>query len=714
MGANTLLDNDNWIRTCFGIKNPVRSVKDRRMRLESGSRLKFSDTTFGGGKAINMPPGFTEFADMPVKGLLTKETYTYGNPAWQTVLGDIDADEGVHSMSSVGLGRTYNQMYEETGEYLTLRFGMSKTNSLLGFFTSFYSYNAGVMARTGEAPSMFLQATAAVGTVIGVALSPAFLLTKVVSFLVNKPISKYYYLDPKMHMYWMAANLMLNSIMTNTGDIPRVNGRDQSDEDVDAQWTRIQEYYTMMPDIFRKNGGIDLFGVANRYNRLALAFHEAVTDLAIKATSKGAFVDSIRDAYTNTLTGALTGSSTPEANAYIMRYLNASENRLDGMTEEQLESAVLAFERPEAFAEGAEAPTDPNEAYNKRLSNWYSPAAAQRLKDHLTASYNEGGEFITWRVEGTGATQESFSTTTGEAAIGGGFNSMSSAAAQTRFNVGNFQTGLGPLDAIGSAVSKVVGTAADAMMLEGVHALLGNAFVDIPDIITGSSANMPSMNYTVELRPWSNDPITRITDMHAPIAMALAMILPISAGKHAYALPMLCEAYSRGRVVCKLGAITALSISRGVSNLGRNLDGDPLGVTINFTLTNLSKIVHMPVNADMGAWSKIAQAVGAGIDGVNQTVTGTNARYAQAGAALISDSRIYDDTSLYTDYMAVLGGLTLQEMIYSGQKLKVALTQSMANFDTWFSASYHTNKLTSSIFFGRTLGLFARGTAATN
>lgn len=678
------------------------------MRLESGSRLKFSDTTFGGSKAINSPPAFTEFADLPVKGLLTKETYSYGNPMWQKVLGDIDDKEGVHTMSSTGLGRTYNDMYDSTGEYITLRFGLPKVNSLLSFFTSFYSYDAGVQARTGDAPSTFLKATAAVGTVLGMALSPAFLLTKVVAFLVNKPISRYYYLDPKMHLYWSAANLILNSIMVNTGDIPRVNGRDQSDEDTQAQWARIQEYYAMMPDIFRKNGGIDLFGVANRYNRLALAFHEAVTDLAIRSNSKGAFIDSIRDIASNSLTGALTGASTPEANAYILRYMNAAENQMEVLTQEEIESKVLSFDRnPNADLES----TDPNATYNNRLSTW---SWGKKMMDHLESSFNEGGEFITWRVESTGATSESFSTSTGEAAIASGFNAMSGSAAQLKFNAGNFQTGIGMVDAVGAGISKVLGTIADAVKLEGLQAILGNAFVDVPDIVTGSTANMPSMSYTMELRPWSNDPISRVMDMHAPIAMALAMILPISTGKHSYALPMICEAYSRSRVVYKLAAVTQMTIARGVSNLNRNQDGDPLGVTISWTLTNLGKAVHMPVNVDMGAWSKFAQMLGSGMDAIGNAVTGDNSRAAQAGAALISDSRIYDDTNLYTDYMAVLGGLTLQELIYSGQKLKIAMTQSMTNFDQWFSASSHINKFGSESMFGRALSLMARGTAATN
>lgn len=727
MATNQLLNNDQWIRSCFGVRNPSRTTNDRRARTESGVRFKFEDTTFGGSKAINSPAAFTEFADLPVKGITVRGAYTYGNPMWQDVMAKMDenAPEELDQTASNGMGRTYSEVYSDTGEYVTLRFGLPKQNALLSFFTSFYDSSAASLARTGETPSIFLKITGAVGSVIGMALSPAFLLVKTVSFLVNKPVSKFYYLDPKMHLYWMAANLILNSIMVNAGIIPRLSGRDQSDEDLEGQWNQVKSYHEMMPDIFRANGGIDLFGVANRYNRLAMVFHEAVSNIAIEATSQGAFVDSVRKFYTNSLNGSITGATTPEATAYILRYIEATEGGLESVTADQLneevvtqmlEAKVSMFETPgEEEGAGSEEPAvteaDGAARYNNRLARW---SFSSLVVDHLKAAFNEGAEFITWRVENTGATQESFSNSTGEAAIGSGFNAMSGSAKELRFNAGNFQTGVGFVDSIGSAINSVIGTAADAVKLEGLKALLGNAFVDIPDIVTGSSSSMPSMSYTMELRPWSNDPITRVMELHAPIAMALAMVLPISTGKHSYNLPLICEAYSRSRIVNKLACVTSMSISRGTSNLARNADGDPLGVTINWTLTDLSKIVHMPVNTDMSAWSKFGQFVGRAIDGGIQGVTGGNSRYFQAGAAMITDSSIYDDTNKYTDYMAVLGGLTLQEQIYVGQRLKINTLRSMTNFDTWISASHHINRIGSDTFFGRAFSLLARGTAATN
>lgn len=720
MALNSGLNNDRWIRSCFGVKNPKLSAQDRRARTESGVRFKFEDTTFGGSKAINSPAAFTEFADLPVKGITTRNAYTYGNPLWQDIMAAQDEASGAEldQTSSNGMGRTYSEVYSDTGEYVTLRFGLPKQNALLSFFTSFYDSDAAALARTGETPSIFLKATAAVGSVIGMALSPAFLLVKTVSFLVGRPVSKFYYLDPKMHLYWMAANLILNSIMVNAKVIPRLSGYNQSDENIADQWNQVKSYHEQMPDIFRKNGGIDLFGVANRYNRLAMVFHERVSSIAIEATSQGAFVDAIRNFYTNSLNGAITGHTAPEATAYIMRYIEAAEQGLDNISGEDIEKRVLMFTSPEAVAEAEGAAVEEelsaeesNARYNNSLARW---SFSSMVADHIKSAFNEGAEFITWRVENTGATQESFSNSTGEAAIGSGFNAMSGSARELRFNAGNFQTGLGPLDSIGSAIGSVIGAAASAVKLEGLKSLLGNAFVDIPDIVTGSSSNMPSMSYTMELRPWSNDPITRVIELHAPIAMALAMVLPISTGKHSYNQPLICEAYSRSRVVCKLGCVTQMSISRGTSNLARNAEGDPLGVTINWTLTDLSKVVHMPVNTDMSAWSKFAQFTGRAIDSGIQGISGGNSRYFQAGAAAITDSRIYDDTNKYTDYMAVLGGLSLQEQIYTGQRLKINMLTSMTNFDTWISASHHINRLGSDTFFGRAFSLLARGTAATN
>lgn len=724
MATGNRLNNHEWIRSCFGIKNPNRVASDRRARTESGVRFKFEDTTLGGSKAINSPAAFTEYADLPVRGLTTKGNFVHGNPNWAPLMADLaqyqEVKDGIEKdiSSSNGLGRTYGEVYSDTGEYVTMRFGLPKQNPLLSFLTSFYNPESATLARTGEGSSTVLKAVGAIGTVAGMALSPAFLVTRVVSFLVGRPISRFYYLDPKMPLFWQAAGIILNSLIVNAGVVPRLSGRDQSDEDLAAQWEQVKQYHAMMPDIFRANGGIDLVSVAGRYNRLAIAYHEAVTDLAIKANSWGWFIDEIRDKFANTLTGAITGKTSMDGNAYILQYLEAVEKGVEGLDAQQLESRVLMFDEnakrdeygnvipdEEVPGEGADA------AYSKRLARW---SFSETMRTHLENAINDGAEWITWRVENTGATTESFSTSTGEPAFSSGFNAMSGSARDLRFNAGQFQTGVGIIDSVASGIGSLVGTALDAVKLEGLKALLGNAFVDVPDIVTGSSAKMPDMSYTMEIRPWSNDPITRVIEMHVPIAIALAMILPISTGLQSYGLPFICEAYSRSRVVCKLGAVTSMSITRGTSNLARNADGDPLGITINWTLTDLSRIVHMPVHTDMSVWSKFTQLLGKSVDGVAGAVgLAENDRRGQAFATLL-DPRTYDDSNKFTDLMAVYGGLTLQEQIYTGQKLKVKMLTSMTNFDSWWSLSRFNNRIGSDTFFGRTLSIFARGTSATN
>ena len=723
--AATHMNNDQWLRSCFGVRNPKLSVNDRRARTESGVRFKFEDTTLGGSKAINSPAAFCEFSDLPIRGLTTQGAYTYGNPAFTAIMGDGDTQREVAELdqtSSHGLGRSYSEFYSDTGEYITLKFGLPKQNSLLSYFTSFYDSDAGAYARTGEGSSVVLQAAGALGTVIGMAMSPAFLVTRTVMFLANTPISKFYYVDGKMPMFWQAASIILNSIIVNAGVVPRLSGRNQSEEDIASQWQQVKNYHEMMPDIFRKNGGIDLKSVASRYNRLAIAYQEALTDIAIDATSMGGFIDSIRSASSNAFNGALTGIQSPETNEYILRYLNATEEGMENLDPTTIEDRVLMFSKKAQVDEnGKEIPEvpiegqTPEQAYSNRLARW---SFSDSLMDHFRAAANEGSEYITWRVENTGATTESFSSSTGEPAIASGFNGMSGSARDLRFNAGQFQTGLGMLDSIGSAVGAVTGAVADGFKMEGIKALLGNAFVDIPDIVTGSSAKMPDMSYTMELRPWSNDPITRVMELHVPIAIALAMILPISTGLQSYGMPFICEGYSRSRVVCKVGAVTSMSISRGVSNLARNADGDPLGVTINWTLTDLSKIVHMPINTDMSIWSKFTQFTGKAIDGVAggtaELLGGDgDARYGQAAAALL-DPRTYDDGNKFTDLMAVYGGLSLQDQIYTGQKLKIKMLTNMTNFDSWMSASNFSNWLGTSTPFGRLFGIFSKGTAATN
>lgn len=713
MATGQIIRNDSWVRSSFLVTKAGRSSQDRSARLDSGARIKFADTTLGGSRCINPPPQFTPYADMTVPGLNTALSLSYDHPAYHGAILEEDlkkTGERGTTVASRGMGRTYSDMYDDTGEYITMRFGVPKMNSLLSFFFSFYDPTASAVARTGSGPGFFYQSGRMLGAVVGMTMAPLMFVGKGIQFLAGKSVSRYYYLEPTMHNYWLSANNIANSIAVNMGIIPRVGGRDETKEEAVARAEEIRRYHEMLPDIFRKDGGIDLYGVANRYNRLSLKFQEAVNDLAIEATSKGAFIDALRDWFSNGANGALMDTKVGDVQQYVESYLNATGNQFQNLSTEDLERAVLSFSPDSGNSAGNNDPNaeGPKTADNSTLAKW---GFFNQMLDHAEAGLNEGAEFVTFRVDGTGATSESFSNSVGESSIASGFNGTVSNARSIRFNAAEFQTGIGLVDSVMNSVQSVVAGGLDMIGVSNLTALMGNAFVDIPQVWQNSAAQLTAPSYTIELRSWSGDPISRFMNIWVPVSMLLASVLPLSTGKMSYTSPFICEAYSRSRCTIKLGMVRDLTITRGVGNLGRNMEGDPLGVTIQFSIVDLSSILHMPISTEAGFWNGMLQLAGSGVDAVTGAVVGEN-RFFQ-GAATLLDPTTWDDSTKYSEYMAVLGGLTLQEQIYTMKKIKLAQTRMITSFESWFSASSFINNVAGTMP-GRALSLMGRGTVSNN
>jgi hypothetical protein len=240
---------------------------------------------------------------------------------------------------------------------------------------------------------------------------------------------------------------------------------------------------------------------------------------------------------------------------------------------------------------------------------------------------------------------------------------------------------------------------------------MGNAFVDIPQTWQSAAASLPAPSYTIELRSWSGDPISRFKNIWIPVSMLLAGVLPLATGKQSYASPFICEAYSRSRHTIKLGMIRDMTITRGVGTMGRNSDGDPLGVTVTFSIVDLSSIVTMPISTEAGYWSGIKQTVGKIVDTATSAVVGDN-RFFQ-GAATLTDPTTWDDSNKFTEVMAVYGGLTLQEQVYSMQKIKIAQTRMMSSYESWFSIGAMQSKI-GGWMPARALNIFSKGSVSNN
>lgn len=285
----------------------------------------------------------------------------------------------------------------------------------------------------------------------------------------------------------------------------------------------------------------------------------------------------------------------------------------------------------------------------------------------------DGSQWVTFRVDNPGEVNESFTNSVGESAIANTMNSASSSAASTRFSLSDGASGIDILDGTVKAIREGAATFLSGMYGGVLLQLAGNALVDIPKHWQSSSASMPSMSYTMQLRSVYGNPLSRFTNIYVPLAMLLAAALPISTGRQSYTAPYLCEIYSQGLSQCRLGMITELSIRRGTGNLGFNSDNEMLGLDVSFTVTDMSTVLHAPIETQ---WNPI-----------------------------MPWKNVFDDDNSFNDYMSILGNVSMADAMYPTHQLARNLTRKRLVADSYFSLSRTINDFANGngIISGRTL-----------
>ena len=657
-----LMKDSSWVRQSFLVgsdKNGKANLDDDdiRNRVLSNARFKFTDTTPGGNMCINPPPQFCRAADPKVKGL-------FGG--------------------SSGMGRYYSEAIDDNNQIIHMRFGVPAFNSLTTFFTGFYNTGAGQLARTGRSSSAFYMLGRAAGFVVSIMswkLLAVHLIGVGLKFLAGKPTSKFYYLKPTMPLYWHAVQTMVNHIAVSRGIVPRIgstedgNRNDKYEFDQDA----LKKLHNLIPEIFMESGSIDVFAMSTRGQRLAKKYRDRMIEASNGDTA--GFNQRLRSAVSDQL-----GEDTkPTFLGYLENYLKS------------------AFSQPKETSSGegeASASTEsfkPDELSNDTFLDYF-----------LDAEMDDGGAFASFRVNSTGQVSESFSNTVQESELAGKINGMSSSSRSTNFSLanGNLDDGIigKVVGGVMSAVKDVATGIMDSLSVSGLAALGGAALVDIPKHWQSSSANLPRANYTISLVSPYGNPISQLLNIHVPLAMLLAGALPLSTGKQSYTSPFLLELYDQGRCQTRLGMIDSLTVTRGTANLGFDRDGHAMAIDVTFSVVDMSSIMHMPISE---GFSVTRALVGGAAGAVAGGAVG-----AAAGAAVANG--IFDEDTVFSDYMNILAGMGLADQIYQIRKLKLNMTRQMTDFKNWTSparlASFAGDLLPARLI----AGIFYKGTDRAN
>jgi hypothetical protein len=657
---STVLDAA-WAKQAFFVSAGDLESVDVLNRTFSTVSLSFQDTSLGGTYAVNSRPQFTRYADLRSMGRLPgRELVTPGSITGKN-----------------GMGRYYHEAIDKNKQQIHMRFGVPQYNSLTQFFTGYYNSKAAALSRSGRT-TLSEKLGYAVGRVISLVASVAVwqlaavnALGHVASFFFGKQTSKYYYLKPTMLSYWSAVNSIVNKIAVGRGLIPSLlKSDDPTDQKIDTAYLADREFleqlHDLMPEVFSKDGGIDVYAVANRAQRFKIAADNELWEQFNNSSSTD-FAGVVQKAGQEMLSDSSMNRGWYDR---LQSWLKSEAT----MPDPDSKKADLSSEQDIKIDPDYVAPPEtPGVQQNDPTRNrsWLKNFWAD-----LKAELDDGAAFATFEVEYTGSVQESFSNSVRDSDIQGKMNGMASSGRSVNFSF----AGGGNIGGIGSVIDMGVNTAkgiiagtADTFGLSGLLQLAGGGFVDIPKHWESSSASLPRSSYTIKLRSPYGNVISQMQNLYIPLSMLLAAALPLSTGKQSYTSPFICELYDHGRHQTRLGMIDSLSITRGTTNLGFNSSNQAMGIDVSFTVVDMSSVMHMQISRGFFGHE----------DGV------------------------FDEETVFSDYMNTLSSLSLDQQFHTIPKLRLNAARKLRSGQAFTSPAAWALWVKEDTPVGMLEGLFA-------
>lgn len=715
--STSVLDS-KWAGHSFRVKpeDLNEDYIDKR-RYYTTSQRSFVDTSWGGHFAVNPYPQFTRNCDVN-----HKSKYTGNN---------VPSPLGEHG----GVGRWWSETLDDYQQEIHIRAGVVKFNSMFTFFTNFYNVGASILSRRGRATSVFYSLGKAAGFVGTLPLQPFILGAEAINFFMSTPRTKFYYLQPAMHMYWSAVASMMNTYMVNVGLTNYFQPGDNLDTkgeifdpvvtsyEAGADWKQqVRQFSDAYGDrITTRGGGIDVFAISTRAQRLGQIYRKNINGLLERKLGFNAGPEerrkallSLADGDIDTVLGNLpgpsginqtiateVGESGNEEKSFLQLFIDyqfkktskhgpkhalgeyvpgesdENEEEYPNSIEETTDEFRALFIEVPKGEEGEEG-EGVEIASTESSEGWFD--FFKKMGTAVRGNMEMGAEFVTFRISNTGTQSESFSNTSGESGIMDTINSNSSKARSARFNFAGGNLG-GVTGAIVNAAEEIVAGALDSIQLGGLMALGGSAFIDIQKVYQNSSADMMTTSITIPLRAWSADPWTVAKDVAYPLFCILALAMPKSTGSRSYDEPFLLETFLRGRSQIREGRVRSVSITRGTGDVGWTRDGHALGIDVTLEIEDMSGVVGVPINPSTSrviarATGAISGALGGSVDGAAGFVDNVTAAFSKS---------TYSEDNKFGDYMNVLGAVDMHRQINTFRKWKVRLAHTRASMDQWRS-----------------------------
>lgn len=679
--ADAVTNDSQWIRQAFFIpgttsklgykNNKYRDIELKGQRFSS-AELKYTDTTPGGNFGMNPKPQYTRWADPKMPGI---------------------------TPGSKGMGEYYSEALDDNAQRIHLQFGVPDYNSLTGFFSRFYNIGIGNLTNTGDASSFTFFAGRALGYALTlpfqVVIGVSNFVTRLWKFANDIPYSKYYYLKPTMPLYWNAVSTLVNKIGVNLGLIEGPSSDDMtlsSEDDGSATGfnysnglssAEAEALNKFLPDILKGNGGIDVFALSTRAQRLAAAHHKKLKQIAQQTLGQGQ--EAYKEAVIDYLVNEKLPTPSPVLAGDLPTYLNSfyKGHGIGQGVGAQDPAADIEVDAQDTGGGSTGVGGDKTAALSASENDVTAMQWDSGMADYFNAELQDGAAFVSFQVENEGSVSESFSNSTRTSDVADAMNGASSGARGMLFNIAGGNVGDGvianTIESFVGGIKNFANGLASSVGLSGLSALGGAAYVDVPEYWDNATADLPSSSYTIKLSTPYGNKLSILLDIYLPLCMLLAGALPRSTGKNSYTSPFLCRLHSTGRNIIKTGIIDSISITRGSSNIGWSADQLPTEIEVTLSIKNLSTIMHMPVGELAGPLDALSLSM-------------------------------FDEDTVLTDYLATLGGVSLYDQYYFMPKLRIAWANQMADFKSWASPSQFASSFAGTAP-GRLMSAFYTGTS---